>query len=277
MEKVVRLPKTVASEADGEAYSYDLHFPEWQGVNALGRSTRKVILQSALSILVEDGYKELTMRQVALRCGVKFGNLTYHYPTWNDLINDLIGAVIGYYEKELDSLEFGKKKNPVENLEVYIKMMYENLHHKTQTRLLPELWTLSNRNECAAQRVAELYVRGVQLLTGIIEQIRPDLERTQCEALATFMSSSFEGMLIFAGLGKPYQNWAPTFGRLSVAFYTEFVQTVPASLIGTLPEHGAGYPRPVELVVSEANAAPVTAPAKRRVRGAAKEAGQAQG
>lgn len=274
MEKVVRLPKTVATEADGQTYTYDLHFPEWQGVNTLGRNTRKIILQSALSILVEDGYKELTMRQVALRCGVKFGNLTYHYPTWNDLLDDLIGAIIGYYEHELDNLDFGKKKDPIENLEVYIRMMYENLHHQTQTRLLPELWTLANRNEGAAQRVAELYVRGVQLLTGFIQQIRPDLEPQQCEALATFMSASFEGMLIFAGLDKPYQNWGPTFERLSVEFYTNFVRTVPASLIGTLPEPGARYPKPTAPAEKAAEALP--APVKRKVRSSAKSAKTAQ-
>jgi AcrR family transcriptional regulator len=75
-------------------------FPPSNGGYAKGQETREAILTAALRVLVDEGYAAMTMRCVAKECGIRFGNLTYHYRSHEDLVNALFEAVIGAYEAE---------------------------------------------------------------------------------------------------------------------------------------------------------------------------------
>lgn len=72
----------------------DLVFPEREGGYAKGHETRELILRTALHILIEEGYRAMSMRRIASACGMRLGNLTYHYPTREDLVRELLNAVI---------------------------------------------------------------------------------------------------------------------------------------------------------------------------------------
>ena len=64
----------------------DLLMPEREGGYAKGYETRELILRTALHILIEDGYRAMSMRRIATACVMRLGNLTYHYPTRDDLV-----------------------------------------------------------------------------------------------------------------------------------------------------------------------------------------------
>jgi AcrR family transcriptional regulator len=55
-----------------------------------GNATREAIVNTARSILVEEGYERLVMREVAQRCGIKLGNLQYYFPTKEALLTTVI-------------------------------------------------------------------------------------------------------------------------------------------------------------------------------------------
>ena len=78
----------------------DLAFPPREGGYTKGHETREEILRAALHLLVGEGYRAMTMRRIAAECGMKLGNLTYHFPTREDLVRELLDAVISAYEKE---------------------------------------------------------------------------------------------------------------------------------------------------------------------------------
>jgi AcrR family transcriptional regulator len=82
----------------------DLIVPEREGGYLKGRETRELILRTALTILIEHGYPAMSMRRVAAECGMKFGNLTYHYRSREDLVRELLEAVIRSYEVEFAAI-----------------------------------------------------------------------------------------------------------------------------------------------------------------------------
>ena len=82
----------------------DLVLPEWIGTNAKGRATRELILRTALKLLVDEGYGAMSMRRVASLAGLKFGNLTYHYPSRDELVTELLDSVIKAYECAFDDM-----------------------------------------------------------------------------------------------------------------------------------------------------------------------------
>ena len=90
----------------------DLAFPPRQGGYTKGHETREEILRSALQILVDEGYRAMSMRRVATECGMKFGNLTYHFPTREDLVRELLDAVISSYEGSVANMGHGRAASP---------------------------------------------------------------------------------------------------------------------------------------------------------------------
>lgn len=52
--------------------------------------TKQKILNAALRVLVENGFQALTQTRVAEAAGVSQGNLTYYFPTRNDLLKAVV-------------------------------------------------------------------------------------------------------------------------------------------------------------------------------------------
>lgn len=202
----------------------DLAFPPRDGGYSRGHKTKEEILSAALAILVEDGYAAMTMRSVAAACGMKVGNLTYHFPTREDLVRELLEAVVSAYEKAWDNLVHMPEVPPEERLGEICGLILEDIRNKKTTRVFPELWSLANRDEFVLERVQELYARARAPLIEIICEMRPDLDDVTVENLALFISSSMEGMTVFAGYAKPFEPRMPDFERIAIKSFIDLVR-----------------------------------------------------
>ena len=184
----------------------DLILPARDGGYSKGHDTREMILRGALELLIEEGYPAMSMRRVAVRCGIKFGNLTYHYRTREDLVRELLDAVISSYElafaQEVQRPEMGAE----ERLRRYCDLVLDDIQTKKTSHLFPELWALSNHDAFVFDRMHDLYARARQPLAEILRDMRPDLAPEDLETLTLFISASMEGATIFAGHEKPFST-----------------------------------------------------------------------
>ena len=55
-----------------------------------GRDTRQKIIDAGRELLIEKGYADFRLRDVADRAGLAIGNLPYHFPTKRDLIHAIL-------------------------------------------------------------------------------------------------------------------------------------------------------------------------------------------
>lgn len=83
-------------------------------------STKNKILNTTLDLLNKQGLSNVTMRDVSNALGISIGNLTYHYPKWENLMD---GILILFYKDIKDIYKFF----PKETSEVveYIECIYE--------------------------------------------------------------------------------------------------------------------------------------------------------
>ncbi|MCZ4344255.1 TetR/AcrR family transcriptional regulator, partial [Sphingomonadaceae bacterium G21617-S1] len=194
----------------------DMVMPEREGGYLKGQETRELILRTALQIMIEEGYRAMSMRRVAAASGMKFGNLTYHYRTREELARELLDAVIRGYEIEFATIMHMPGVAPEERLRRLCTLILDDIRSKKTTRFFPELWALSNHDPFVLERVQELYVRARAPLVEIIDDMRPDLPVAEREILSLFISASMEGMTIFAGHGKPFEPRMPEIQQLAV-------------------------------------------------------------
>lgn len=201
----------------------DFVVPEREGGYARGKAGHEQILRAAIDILIEEGFTGLTMRRIATRCGLKPGNLSYYFPTKEDLVRALLDAIISSYEVEFEIILSDAGATAEERLERLCNLVLEDILTKKTTRIFPELWALSNHDPFISDRMHELYVRARAPLTVMIGELNPALSEQDREDLSLFISASMESLTIFAGYQKPYADRMPTLERMAVQSFLSLI------------------------------------------------------
>lgn len=204
-----------------------LAFPRREGGYVKGHETREEILHAALHILVEEGYRAMSMRRIAATCGMRLGNLTYHFPSREDLVQALLEAVITSYELEFADISHDPAYTPEQRVALYCELVLEDIRSKKTTRVFPELWALSNHDDFVFERIHELYRRARALLVEAVKEMRPDLPETERQALALFISASMEGLTVFAGYQKPYEPQMPLIEDIALRSFIGIIRGYP--------------------------------------------------
>ena len=204
----------------------DLAIVQREGGYARGRDGHAQILRAALDLLVEQGYRAMSMRRVAEACGMKLGNLTYYFPTKEDLVRELLDAVISSYEIEFDAIVHETGVSAEDRLAEVCILILEDICTKKTTRIFPELWALSNHDAFVLERVQEMYARARVALEETIGEINPALPADERAMLALFISGSMEGLTMFAGHEKPFQSQMPWLERIAVKSFVQLVATI---------------------------------------------------
>ena len=184
----------------------DLKVVPREGGYARGQDGVEQILRAALTILVEHGYRAVTMRAIAKACDMKLGNITYYFPTRDELVRALFDAVISSYEDSFTAISHEEGASVEERFERVIKLTLEDITTKKTTRFFPEIWALANHDPFVSERVDDVYRRARAVLNELIAELNPALPEDERETVALFISASMEGTTMFAGHEKPWRH-----------------------------------------------------------------------
>lgn len=122
-----------------------------------GRTTKTRILRAALDVLVEQGFANLTIKAVADKAGIAYGNLTYHYPAKETLLSGMLELWLEDYRHELDQLLRKALKASTSPLPTLVEWLVEDAMSKQTSRMFTELWAMSNQDPKIAKAVNQLY------------------------------------------------------------------------------------------------------------------------
>lgn len=207
----------------------DLKIPPRTGGYARGQDGFEQILRSALSLLVNHGASALTLRRIATESGMNVGSLNYYFKSKDDLIRELLDAVISSYEEAFDEIIHEPGASAEARLENLVALILDDITTKKTTRFFPELWAMANHDSFVHDRMNELYERARVSLNELIAEINPRLSADQREILALFISASMEGMTVFAGYQKPWVDRMPVLKLLSRKSFIQLVTALEPS------------------------------------------------
>jgi AcrR family transcriptional regulator len=229
------LGENVKKRSQRRATAQRIVIPEWPGTNIKGRETRELILRTALTVIVDEGFDAMSMRRIAAKCGIEFGNLTYHYPSREALVTELLDSVFRAYDQLSQEIQQHRHLSPEERLAEICQWTGAEVGIKQTAYLLTELWALANHDPFVTDRLAALYRNSAQPIVEIVEELRPDLPPNAALALGLYIGTSLDAMIIAAGYRKPYASWAPAFARMAAKSHVELVRTITVAEIGELP------------------------------------------
>ncbi|MBO9379135.1 TetR family transcriptional regulator [Sphingomonas histidinilytica] len=217
-----------------ESFVPDLKITPREGGYARGQEGLEQILYAALNILVEQGSKALTLRRIASECGMKAGNLAYYFPSKEELLRELLNAIISSYEDAFDVIVHDPAEPAEKRLERLVVLILDDITTKKTTRVFPELWAMSNHDPFVQERVDELYQRARVAILELVEEINPALPANEREIVALFISASMEGMTTFAGYEKPWREQMPAIERIAVKSFLHIIHTLKPGEIGAM-------------------------------------------
>jgi len=204
----------------------DLKIVPREGGYARGQEGFEQILRAALSLLVEHGSKALTLRRIAAECGMNVGNLNYYFRSKDELVRELLNAVISSYEDSFDAIMHEAGADAAARLEKLVTLILEDITTKKTTRFFPELWALSNHDPFVQDRMEELYERARVSLNALIAEINPLLPADERKTLALFISASMEGQTVFAGFAKPWRSRMPWITHIAKNAFVHLARTL---------------------------------------------------
>ena len=188
-----------------------------------GQARIEAILDAALEVLTGQGYKKLTLRQIALHAGIKVGNLTYYYRTKESLLKDLLEKILSTYLVEMDRIVVASGDSPEDGFVAVIEYLIEDLNTQRTTKFFPELWALSNHDEYTAELMENMYAAERQVIEKLIRAINPELDKQQTGDLALFISCSIEGMTMFVGAGKKQEDTLQSMKKIACESFLHLI------------------------------------------------------
>jgi AcrR family transcriptional regulator len=212
------------------------------GAYEKGRARVVEILEAALDILLDKGYRAISIRRIAEACDITVGNVTYYYPTKDALVKDLLDSVLESYMDVFNHIQTAPLTAEEKFIEV-VRLILQDIQTKKTTHLFPELWALSNHDPFVAERVDELYFKVRIILNELIPILNPRLNKEERETVALFVSAALEGTTMFAGYKKPWGPRMPMIEGIAVKALLECVKTITPEEIHRFQEAVTTDPR----------------------------------
>ena len=153
---------------------------------------KQQLLDTAIEIISDQGYGNLTMRALARADGLTLGALQYHFPTWNDLLTALADYIHTEYARVVyDSSTPGQ---PIDIIQLAELLLDDEAGQKLLSdRLLPQLWALGRVEPVMKQLLERIYQDYLTELEQSLASAGSDTPRA--EALA--LMSLIEGTTLF--------------------------------------------------------------------------------
>jgi AcrR family transcriptional regulator len=199
---------------------------ERPGVYARGSGTVDLILKAALNVLTEEGSAGFTLRRVASECGLKGGNVSYHFPRKAMLFHLLFDEWLRSGEDSIERKVRLSSMSAEDALAMIIRRTLDDIGTKRTTHLLTELWVMANHDEFIADRVEACYRRVDSLIGEFVAKLNPALSSEDVEAVSLFISASMAGMTMASGFGRPWVSKMPQIKAIAVSYLVDLAKTV---------------------------------------------------
>ncbi len=196
------------------------------GIYSRGSETVDSILKAALSVLIDEGAAAFTIRRIASACGMKVGNVSYHFPRKEMLVQVLLDDLVASYDAKLELNVRQRSLSAEERLRIVIKMCLDDICSKRTTRLFTELWALANHNDFIADRVQAFYRKVHAVIAEYVTELNPGLSPDEVATIALFISASMEGTTPFLGHEKPWADKMSAITAISAEWFVRLAKSI---------------------------------------------------
>ena len=159
---------------------------------------RALILRAAQSILLDEGFAALTMRNTAEAAEIRIATLQYYFASREKLFEAAFKDIANKaWTKVMSRLDQANELDPQSRLCFFVRAMCESSRNESLVGFFIELWAAARVHQYAADIMAIYYKDAVTILGKLIHEAKPEFERQRSRQLATLAISLIEGHSLF--------------------------------------------------------------------------------
>jgi AcrR family transcriptional regulator len=131
--------------------------------NRTGAATRTKIVDAAIAELAENGFSGFTLKSVASRAEVVYGNLTHHYPSRDKLIEAMLEAILERYRARFDALAASLDDTGESQVRRLVTWLVDDSVDPELAPVFLELWAMATHNPRVAEGLTALYDGAIEV------------------------------------------------------------------------------------------------------------------
>lgn len=171
------------------------------GTRKKGQETRQRIIDAARNILIELGYENFILRQVALDADIQPGNLQYYFGSKKELLAAVLLPEIGRYEDIYS--QFSERGTGVDSIVTsLVEFLLKEIKRKSTTNIWYVVWAQSAHDDDIAEMMNEWYTEYMGSLEELFQNIVPGLSGQRAGHAASILTALMDGLTNQIGHGR---------------------------------------------------------------------------
>lgn len=166
-----------------------------------GAQTREAILDGAARVLATLGLAGFSIPQVASAVGIAPGNLTYYFPTRNDLIRALSERLLEKYAHQFEQMCSDLAMRDDVGLNEMVDWLLDDAVAPDTVHMFPELWAMANQHPFVAESLDHIYDGAVLALLRALGVSPEHVAAKELKACAYLLGCVSEGSTALFGRG----------------------------------------------------------------------------
>jgi AcrR family transcriptional regulator len=158
------------------------------------------IVLAARELLMNEGYAQFSMRNVAARAGVHLANVQYYFKTREDLVRALLEDTGARYLAAYDELRAAAPTDRTARFERVVDFNLKDIATWETRRYFIQLWALLTEIDGhSGGLMNDLYAIDIQQLSECIADLVPDTEPAEVRRRASLLAAMIEGLVVVRG------------------------------------------------------------------------------
>jgi AcrR family transcriptional regulator len=163
----------------------------------------QLILEAAEELLIEKGYHEASIEEIAARVGIAKGTVYLHFPSKQDLVIALIGRHLTAFRQLVDTAAAGSG-SPRERLEHVLRRVHADRNSERMRAMIAMVSSADLQKEYLSQKLDF-----PEHIAFISERIRGILEAGKAAGEFTTTISTTVMLTAFLALLAPHRHQSP--------------------------------------------------------------------
>ncbi len=166
-------------------------------IRAKGQQRVTDILNAARAILIEDGYIQFSLRNVAGRAGIHLSNLQYYFAGKDELIHGLMEFIGQGYMDKYEELFSTLPQDGELRFEAVLDYLISDIKDAETRRFFIQFWALLESSDAhSGVLLNELYDLQIKQLNFLVAGINPDLSEGRIQQRSAMIAAMIEGMML---------------------------------------------------------------------------------
>lgn len=158
------------------------------------------IVLAARELLMNEGYAQFSMRNVAARAGVHLANVQYYFKTREDLVRALLEDTGARYRSSYDRLRASASADRAARFEAVIAFHLQDVATWETRRYFIQLWALlTTIDGNTGGLMNDLYAIDIQQISECIAELTPGTGPAEVRRRASLLAALIEGMVVVRG------------------------------------------------------------------------------